>query len=453
MNLNFAKTIESFIQDYHLIDKETKVIVGLSGGADSVALLTVLHELNYSVIAAHCNFHLRGDESIRDENFCRQLCSKMGVELIVRHFDVESHRNTHSESVEMACRTLRYDWWNGLIRNQVGDVIAVGHHRDDNIETFFLNLFRGSSLIGLKGLRPRNANVIRPLLDVSHRDILDYLRSRSLSFVTDSTNADNYFRRNRLRNVIIPLIEKEFPGAKKAIGVTIDNLRDNYNLYNDYCDILRNKYVKAGGEIDVTRLIIEERDPEMVLYELISAYGFNMSQIKDMLYSLSGGDKCAMSGKVFIGQSLTYTLNRGLLSPIDSYDIGRESDLQTISLFKHPFEMAEMNYQEFQSLLKNKKLKKNALYADSNILNGNPVFYMRSWQKGDRMKPFGLKGSKLLSDIFCDLKLSITQKANIKIILRDSDIIWIPGVRCSALFPVSDKTETVIEVTYNPENV
>ncbi len=163
--MKFVRIVEQFINRHHLIDRADTVIVGLSGGADSVALLTVLCNLNYNVVATHCNFHLRGEESMRDEAFCRKLCSDRNVRLLVRNFDVDSRRREAGESLEMACRALRYDWWRSLLKENVGSVIAVGHHREDNIETFFLNLFRGSSLTGLKGMLPRNELVVRPLLE------------------------------------------------------------------------------------------------------------------------------------------------------------------------------------------------------------------------------------------------------------------------------------------------
>ena len=135
--MKFVRIVEQFINRHHLIDRADTVIVGLSGGADSVALLTVLCNLNYNVVATHCNFHLRGEESMRDEAFCRKLCSDRNVRLLVRNFDVDSRRREAGESLEMACRALRYDWWRSLLKENVGSVIAVGHHREDNIETIF----------------------------------------------------------------------------------------------------------------------------------------------------------------------------------------------------------------------------------------------------------------------------------------------------------------------------
>ncbi|MDE5960388.1 MAG: tRNA lysidine(34) synthetase TilS, partial [Duncaniella sp.] len=222
MSDKFCNKVRKFTTDNNLAGSHgDTIIVGLSGGADSVALLSVMLELGYECVAAHCNFHLRGNESMRDENFCRELCRELSVELLTVDFDVSERCRHTGESVEMACRELRYDWWNGLINKGIGNLIAVGHHREDNVETFFLNLLRGSGLVGLKGMQPRSLNIIRPLLDTTKAEIISYLESRGLKYVTDSTNSSNEFKRNRLRNIVLPEFEQAFPGAMDAIATSI----------------------------------------------------------------------------------------------------------------------------------------------------------------------------------------------------------------------------------------
>lgn len=447
--MKFVRIVEQFINRHHLIDRADTVIVGLSGGADSVALLTVLCNLNYNVVATHCNFHLRGEESMRDEAFCRKLCSDRNVRLLVRNFDVDSRRREAGESLEMACRALRYDWWRSLLKENVGSVIAVGHHREDNIETFFLNLFRGSSLTGLKGMLPRNELVVRPLLECKKSEILAYLRDHHLKYVTDSTNADNYYKRNRIRNRLMPLISDEFPGAIDSVAQTIGHLADNYGLYRDFCRKLRDRYVDADGVIDLSAILENESYPRMVLFEILSDYGFNMSQVENIMSGFDGTNgETTFAGKTYHGRSSSYFLDRGKLVPLDDLNDGQNE--VTVDLNCHPFETRRMTVAEFTVLKNARMLRPEAMYADSGIMLEAPEFIMRGWRTGDRMRPFGLKGSKLLSDLFSNAKLSLNEKKGVKVILRNSDIIWIPGVRCSALFPVTDKTEEVIEITYKP---
>ena len=183
------------------------ILVALSGGADSVALLRALHEAGCHSHAAHCNFHLRGDESMRDEQFVRDLCARLEIPLTVKDFDVAAWQQAHGGSVEMACRELRYAWFEQERERLQCSVIAVAHHADDQIETFFLNLLRGTGIKGLTGMSRLSGHIWRPLLVVSRQDILDYLFEIGQGYVTDSTNAQNDYRRNRLRNIVLPIVE------------------------------------------------------------------------------------------------------------------------------------------------------------------------------------------------------------------------------------------------------
>lgn len=442
--MNFIHSVEQFITRHHLIEKPDKVIVGLSGGADSVALLTVLCHADYDVIATHCNFHLRGEESMRDEAFCRKLCRDKGIKLIVKDFDVEARRRETGESLEMACRALRYDWWNSMIKEGRATVIAVGHHREDNIETFFLNLFRGSSLTGLKGMLPRNGSIVRPLLECTKENILAYLRDCGLDYMSDSTNSDNYYKRNRIRNCLIPLIQREFPGSIGSIAHTISHLRDNYSLYREYCSELKSRYLDDKGGLDLYTLVAKETDPRMALYEVLSDDGVNMTVIDNILERFK-----TESGKIYHGKEKSWLLDRGRLIQLEESD-QKLSDEISVDLNAFPFRIRRLSPEEFLEMKCNHTVDPVALYADSAIMNGNANFTMRSWRNGDRMRPFGLKGSKLLSDIFSDAKMSLNEKKDVKVICRNSDIIWIPGLRCSSLFPVTGKSENVLEIVYIP---
>lgn len=195
-----------------------KILAAVSGGADSVALLRVLAALGCNCIAAHCNFHLRGDEADRDEAFVRKLCHDIDIELRCTDFDVEAYKKSHGVSTEMACRELRYDWFERQRAALGCSVIAVAHHRDDNIETFFLNLVRGSGITGLAGIKPCNGKIVRPLLGSSRDEIINYLKTLGQDYVTDSTNLENDYARNKIRNVMLPEISRLFPSAMAEIG-------------------------------------------------------------------------------------------------------------------------------------------------------------------------------------------------------------------------------------------
>lgn len=449
MSDNFCNKVRKFISDNHLASLHgDKIIVGLSGGADSVALLSVLRELGYDCVAAHCNFHLRGEESMRDENFCRQLCRELSVELFTVDFDVFERCGQTGESVEMACRELRYDWWKGLLESGVANLIAVGHHREDNVETFFLNLLRGSGLTGLKGMQPRSLNIIRPILDTTKGEIISYLESRGLSYVTDSTNSSNEFKRNRLRNIVLPEFEQAFPGAMDAIATSISYLYDNYKLYSDHKAELRNKYVGADGTVNINEIVASETNARMVLFEILSNAGINMTQVDNILASINGQGACNASGKLFHTQSGSYLLDRGRLIPVDNSE---NESCEYVNILNPPFNVEKLTHKTFEKLIADKSLRRDAIYLDSRVLEGNPVFELRSWRKGDRFTPFGMKGGKLVSDLLSDAKFSLADKRDVRILTRDGKILWVVGLRAANLYTIDKNTSEILCLTYNPQ--
>ena len=230
-NTRFHRQVFSFIEDENLFSSSDNLLVALSGGADSVALLRVLLYLGYKCTAAHCNFHLRGEESNRDEEFCIALCRELDVELHVIHFDTVGYAKEQGISIEMAARELRYIWFEELCNECGYTHVAVAHHRDDSVETLLLNLVRGTGIAGLTGIRPVNGRVVRPMLNVSRADIVDYLRVLGQKFVTDSTNLQDEYVRNKIRHRLIPLMEELNPSVKEGLAATATRLRSVESIY------------------------------------------------------------------------------------------------------------------------------------------------------------------------------------------------------------------------------
>ena len=235
----------------------SKVVVGVSGGADSVALLCLLAESGIEVVAIHCNFHLRGEESDRDMQSVKNHCNRLGVQLRCIDFDTRGYMEERGVSLEVACRELRYAEFRRVKEETQSDRIAIAHNSDDNVETLLLNLFRGSGVTGLRGILPDTGEIIRPLINVSRKDIEEYLCSKGIEFVVDSTNLKSDFRRNFLRNDLIPLIETRWPGVKKAIGKSIENLRAEESvlkwaedrILDSYSDILPMYVLKESPDL------------------------------------------------------------------------------------------------------------------------------------------------------------------------------------------------------------
>ena len=209
-------TVQAYIAQHQLLRPAAPVIVGLSGGADSVALLHILTRLGYPCVAAHCNFHLRNDESDADADFAQQTAEALGLPFRRIDFDTADYAHQNGVSTEMAARTLRYEWFETLRRELGAEAIAVAHHRDDNVETVLLNLIRGTGLSGLCGMRPRNGHIVRPLLSVDRHQIVRWLADRHLPFCTDSSNASDVYRRNFVRLRLLPLMEQLNPSVRDA---------------------------------------------------------------------------------------------------------------------------------------------------------------------------------------------------------------------------------------------
>ena len=410
------KKIAHFIEQHKLLSKDKKYIVALSGGADSVCLLLVLQRLGYDVEAAHCNFHLRGEESNRDERFVTQLCQRLGVTLHVKHFDVPAFMAQHGVSLEMACRTLRYEWFEHLRRELGCDCIAVAHHNDDNIETFFLNALRGTGIAGLTGMRPRNGAVVRPLLCVARCEILDWLKALDQDFVTDSTNLENDARRNRLRNIVLPALYGEFDGAKDALLTTIDNLTRCNELYSESVGVMRNIVSDHEGD----SLVID--------LEILKPLGFNYDQCCDMLTSAVGRHFVTATHKAAINRNnievfpLKQDDSKVYIVDLEQDEIAEPVALDINHISGTPFTPAMVN-------------GKTAVAFSLDIMQCSEVL-LRHWRDGDRFKPFGMNGSKLISDLFTDLKLSEKQKSDTWLLEADGEILWVLGYRAAQAFAV-----------------
>lgn len=438
--IQFIEKVDSFIKKHNLLRNTHRVLVALSGGADSVALLCVLKDLGVDVVAAHCNFHLRGDESLRDENFVRELTSASGVDCHFIDFDVYSYSAKHHLSLEMACRELRYDFFRIKSEEVSAGAIAVAHHRDDNAETFFLNILRGTGITGLAGIKPRNGNIIRPLLDVRRADIEDYLRNKGIGYVVDSTNGENDFKRNKLRNIILPQIRESFDGADIAIANTISNCEGCLAVYKDAIDKLRMEIVSVNGHkvvIDGIKLT-GTAAPETVLYEFVKEPGFNADQVAGMLAALSRSN----TGAHFISGTHEAVIARGMIEimpiseealeerilKIEGYGSHVEGDLRiTLKRRDDGFKIVPSS---------------SVAYLDARITGCD--LRLRRWKEGDKFIPFGMKGYKKLSNLFVDKKLSLLDKRNVRVVTADGEIVWVVGIRASDKFRIDEMTSDVV---------
>lgn len=438
----FANKLRRAIEYNRLLRPGAPVLVAVSGGADSVALLSGLLDCGFDCVAAHCNFHLRGAESMRDMRFVESLCARLAVNLFVRDFDVAARTQATGESTEMACRSLRYAWFDSLIDRERAQAIAVGHHREDNVETFMLNLLRGTGPAGLCGMRPRNGCVVRPLLDFTRAEIESYLEACGLSYIVDSSNASDAYRRNRLRNTILPTLEDAFPGAVAAIERTMANISDSQLLYTALVDERSRRYLD-GSTIQLGELIDSEQSPiaRMLLFEMLKPEGFNMAMVDDILKSAN------RSGLTFRSpQHHTRELSRGRLTLRDGR-LMRAGKAVSVKLLRDILTPVHITVERVDVSRFRPERNANVAYFDARLADGEALT-LRPWQRGDRIEPFGMNGSRLVSDLFSDAKYSAEQKRRAWLLCQGDTILWVVGLRSSRHFAVGPGTKEFIKLTF-----
>lgn len=443
------KKVSEYIQRHGLLTPGQRYIVALSGGADSVALLRVMLTLGYTVEAAHCNFNLRGKESVRDEEFVKQLCKKLNVNLHLAHFDTQTYAQTHHVSIEMAARELRYHYF-AQLRHDIGaKAVCVAHHSDDSVETMLLNLLRGTGVHGLTGIRPRCASqydetciIIRPLLCVSRNEIEQWLASISQPYVTDSTNMQDDVVRNKIRLHLIPLLRQIQPTAIQNLQTTMELMAETERVYDAYThDFLvqtedGNEKEKNGS---LTSIKIEELEasasPLCVLFEWLTSYRFHSATIRQIAESLH-----SQTGRCWQSDTHELYMDRGrlLLTP-------RMTDFPALR-------MPETGLYATPNGLRIRVSRKPEaiIIRDANVacLNATSIKFpltLRTTQSGDRFTPLGMKGSKLVSDFLTDLKIPLPEKRK-QLLVTDAngEILWIVGLRPSALHCVNESTQETL---------
>ena len=423
----FKRDVEKFIDQKSLFERCDKVLVALSGGADSVALLRVLDALGYQCECAHCNFHLRGEESNRDEAFVQQLCQKFDIPLHVTHFDTTDYAHTKRISIEMAARELRYQWFETLRQSIGASVIAVAHHRDDSVETFLLNLIRGTGINGLKGIAPKNGFVVRPLLQESRENILDYLQHLNQEYVTDSTNLQDEYMRNKIRLNLLPLMQELNPSISESIAATAERLADAALIYNKEREMAIQRVMKGEKVISISALL-DETAPSSLLFELLHPYGFNSSQIKDIYQSLFG-----QSGRRFHSSQWEVLRDRDSLI-LHSFS-GEETDHVPPTLTYETVDITP----EF-IIPRDKHIA--CLDADKVTL----PLTVRKWQAGDKFTPLGMKGKKNVSDYLTDRKFTLFQKGHQYVACQGDKIVWLIGERIDNAYRIDADSKRALIV-------
>lgn len=415
----------------------SRLLLAISGGLDSVVLTHLCHQSKLKVSLAHCNFNLRAAESDADEEFVLELADDLDMDVYIESFDTEAYAKEHHISIQMAARELRYTWFFELAEQLDFDYILTAHHADDNLETFLINLTRGTGLEGLTGIPEISDKIVRPLLPFSREVLEAFAKKEYIEWREDASNASTKYLRNKLRHDVIPILKQMNPQLLQNFQTTISNLQDSQDLIDDTVVKIQKKLVAVDGDqikLDINKLK-KLSNPKAYLYQLLK--DFNFTAWDDVVHLLN-----AQSGKYVFSPTHRLLKDREflLLSELDSVP-----EEHLISVQKEDKEMTtafgRLTFDEVNAI---SETSKNKIFVDADQLK-YPLS-IRKWSEGDLFYPLGMKGKKKLSKFFKDEKLSLVDKEKVWILFSGDDVVWVIGRRPDERFKVTDNTTTILKI-------
>ena len=449
-----------YTEENALFDKKKdKILLAVSGGVDSMVMADLFRSINCDYSIAHCNFRLRGEESDRDEQFVSDYAAKNNITLYKQSFDTFAYMKENKKSLEMSARDLRYNWFSRIMSENGFTLLATAHHSDDSAETFLINLLRGTGIAGLHGILPRsvfpsvynkNTNgekkyIIRPMLFASRSDINKYSEKHNILHTEDSTNKDNKYTRNKIRNEVIPVLREIAPDFDSVIRKDIERLRETEQIFREVIEKTKKEIlVKKDGITEIETEKLKKLSPVRIyLYEILSEFGFNGTNINSICKLLN---KDNISGSQFYSENyrLVIDRNRFLITKNENIPSAKQDytlhDYQTNITFPvklHTEILRDLNF------IKIPKSKSIAMF-DYDLLQF--PLTLRHWKNGDFFFPFGMKGKQKLSDFFTHNKYSLLDKENQWLLCSGEDIIWIIGQRTDDRYKIKKKTKTIFKI-------
>lgn len=413
-----------------------KLLVAVSGGIDSMVLLDLCQKLNFDLAVIHCNFNLRGAESDLETQFIQDFCFKNNIDCIVNYFDTKKYAQQNKLSIQVAARELRYSWFKEQVEKLKFNYLLTAHHADDNLETFFINLCRGTGVEGLTGIPRQNNYVVRPLLPFSRKEIEDYALANSLKWCEDSSNAEDKYLRNKIRNTLVPVLKDINPMFLSTLQTTIQNVQQAETLMRDALNIASKKIVTQEEnqlKIDIDKL---KKLPNYnaYLYQWLKEYEFTAWQdIYNLVDAQTGKQVFANNYVILKDRDFLIVYNKDNLQNNIFYIDENQFDV------KVPIKLSLCNASNilFES--------SNTIFVDAQKLHF-PLM-IRRWQQGDVIYPLGMKGKKKLSKYFKDEKYSLVQKQNQWLLCSQNKIIWVIGKRADDRFKVTKQTNHILQIT------
>jgi len=417
--------------------KGKKLLLAISGGIDSMVLVHLFQQLNYHFVIAHCNFQLRGEESDADEVFVKAICKQFKVPFHGIKFDTKTSAEEQKNSIQVTARNLRYDWFSKLLEENEIDFLLTAHQLDDSLETFIINLSRGTGLDGLTGIPMQNENIIRPLLPFSREEIAAYAKENNIQWREDSSNASDTYLRNKIRHDIVPILKELNPSFLISFQNTLDNLQQAQSLVDDASRIVYRKVVEdlhLQKKINLTELM-QLSNYRAYLYQWLQPFGFTAwEDIYDLVNATSG--KKIFSSDYVLLKDRTHLIVFPKNKEVETTSYWIEKGVKEVKI---PLNINFCKVTDISHQLS------NTIFVDVDKLT-YPL-EIRKWKQGDFFYPFGMSGkSKKVSKLFKDEKLSLIEKENIWILCSDNQIVWLIGIRQDERFRINDVTKNIIQI-------
>jgi tRNA(Ile)-lysidine synthase len=425
------------IEQNDLCHKSDAILLAVSGGVDSMAMLYLFREAGYRIGVAHCNFQLRGKESEADEEFVRQVCKELDVPFYSRRFETEAYAWENTLSIQMAARDLRYAWFEELLVKNKFRCLATGHHFDDSMETILLNLTRGSATDGLAGIPIKNGNVIRPLLFASRKQIEKYAAMKGVVWREDLSNLTDDYQRNFIRHQVVPKLKELNPSLELTWQSGIEKIHGDLALLHHAFGEWKKQFITESVE----RITIQKNAfasfPRggSLLWRYVKSFGFNFEQSKEIISSLFG-----QPGKRFFSSSHLLVVDR---------------DLLILTPIQHDWDEVLIEKGQLQSDLGPWHLQMETIRQLPELITENEAsleesmvtfpLTWRKWKAGDSFVPLGMGHKKKLSDLFIDRKVSMADKELVTVLESDGKIVWVAGHRIDDRFKVTSKTTSILK--------
>ncbi len=430
-----------YVKEYNLFESNQTILLAVSGGIDSMILCDLFLKSNFKFAIAHCNFHLRGEESNRDERFVREYAQKNNIKIHVKDFDTYSYMKEKGKSMQVSAREMRYSWFNELLKEEGYSYIATGHHIDDSIETFFMNILRGTGIAGLHGILQKVNLVIHPLLFTGRAEIVNYQKENKLEFVEDSSNATTKYTRNKIRHELIPLVKEIAPNFDKIISKEIERFRETEVVFRSVINDAKTELLEIENQtIKISIEKLKSYVPQKIfMYEILSDFGFNEATINSIEDAL-----LETSGKQFYSETHRLVKDRDYLlivknkpQNLNQYLIDESQTSVYSPIILHSEVLKDLQYV---------KIPKNKEVAMLDYDKLTFPLILRKWKKGDSFFPYGLQGEKKISEFYKNLKYSILDKENQWLLCSENDIIWVVGQRIDDRYKITKSTKTIYKI-------